>query len=200
MRRPTTTTSSSMSSSRILEHTTITSSKIIGGSRRTLFFNYYSSSLILLLLLLSSLIPSTDARTTVTEGGQPLTELLSSLDQPYPCGHVVEAEHFLSTAVALKFPRLIQLAHFFANHSKNFDPQLLDKSSFLPFPPFEVSFARRTHFYGLQLNCTGNNHRWLPRLVFVSHDPINANRKAYLTLQLDQFDVDMCSAVNCHTK
>uniref|UniRef100_A0A8R1EQY0 Uncharacterized protein n=1 Tax=Caenorhabditis japonica TaxID=281687 RepID=A0A8R1EQY0_CAEJA len=99
------------------------------------------------------------ATAAVTEGARPLTELLSSLDQQYPCGHVVEAEHFLATAVALKFPRLIQLAHFFANHSKNFDPQLLDKSSFLPYPPFEVSFAKRTHFYGLQLNCSGSLNR-----------------------------------------
>ncbi|UMM15282.1 hypothetical protein L5515_002768 [Caenorhabditis briggsae] len=185
MRRPT--TASSNQYRRIIPFNSSSLSSI----PCSYLFQYYS---FLILIILCS------ARGTVTEGGQPLTELLSSLDQPYPCGHVVEAEHFLSTAVALKFPRLIQLAHFFANHSKNFDPQLLDKSSFLPYPPFEVSFARRTHFYGLQLNCTGNNHRWLPRLVFVSHDPNNVNRKAYLTLQLDQFDVDMCSAVDCHTK
>ncbi|EGT59713.1 hypothetical protein CAEBREN_32005 [Caenorhabditis brenneri] len=149
MRRPTTTSSSMsslfMSSSNDYFNYNIKNRKII----------YHFIYLVLFFFLL---VPS-EARTTVTEGGQPLTELLSSLDQPYPCGHVVEAEHFLSTAVALKFPRLIQLAHFFANHSKNFDPQLLDKSSFLPHPPFEVSFARRTHFYGLELNCTGNNHR-----------------------------------------
>lgn len=137
MRRPTTTTSSSSSYTPWYHHIFI-------------IFLQYS---------LFHISPTFGARNTVTEGGQPLTELLSSLDQPYPCGHVVEAEHFLSTAVALKFPRLIQLAHFFANHSKNFDPQLLDKSSFQQIPPFDVSFARRTHFYGLQLNCTGNNHR-----------------------------------------
>ncbi|CAP36953.2 Protein CBG19763 [Caenorhabditis briggsae] len=146
MRRPTTTSSNQYR--RIIPFNSSSLSSI----PCSYLFQYYS---FLILIILCS------ARGTVTEGGQPLTELLSSLDQPYPCGHVVEAEHFLSTAVALKFPRLIQLAHFFANHSKNFDPQLLDKSSFLPYPPFEVSFARRTHFYGLQLNCTGNNHRFL---------------------------------------
>ncbi|CAB3410526.1 unnamed protein product [Caenorhabditis bovis] len=152
------------------------------------------------LVLLTVLGGGGAASSSVTEGGQALSELLSYLDQPYPCGHVIEAEHFLATAVGLKFPRLIQLAHFFANHSANFDPSLIDKSAFVATPPFDVSFARRTHFYGLQLNCTNNNHRWLPRLVFVSHDPIQPEKKAYLTIQLDQFEIDLCSAVDCHTK
>ncbi|ULU14329.1 hypothetical protein L3Y34_016687 [Caenorhabditis briggsae] len=158
----------------------------------------------------SSGIHVVSSHATSSEGCQKLRETLGSLvDQLCPeTNFLLDAELLRKCSDELTCSMLCQDAAIMCQHIEKglehiaelTQGTLLDKSSFLPYPPFEVSFARRTHFYGLQLNCTGNNHRWLPRLVFVSHDPNNVNRKAYLTLQLDQFDVDMCSAVDCHTK
>ncbi|CAD6184736.1 unnamed protein product [Caenorhabditis auriculariae] len=170
--------------------------------RRWQYYRQYvlSSLLLLLLAAATSSVGAAAAAAVLQQDPTPLSELLSSLDQGHPCGHVVEAEAFLATAVALKFPRLIQLSHFFANHSKNFDVSLIDKSSFSRQPPFNLDLSRKTHFYGLQLDCTAPTSRWLPRLVFPSQDPNATYRQAYLTLNLDQFEVDLCSAVPCDTK
>ena len=48
----------------------------------------------------------------------PLVTLLSDLDNPKECNHVVPAEHLIRATVVDNYPRLLQLVQFFATHPK----------------------------------------------------------------------------------
>ncbi|CAI4228491.1 unnamed protein product [Auanema sp. JU1783] len=167
--------------------------------KKTMLFNY---------LLVFLIIPSAYGLfPPFLTNPRPLSDLLFALDNPTGCGEVMPAYALLHTAVQLRYPRLSDLAQFFANHPTSFDAKLITNCTFSREPPIPIyentmRSASPSPAYGLQYTCSERGTlpgQWIPTIVFPSHDPKNANQKAYLTLRLN-FEIDLCQPVHCNTK
>ncbi|CAI5437923.1 unnamed protein product [Caenorhabditis angaria] len=159
-----------------------------------IFFLYF----IIFFLFLT--LPVTGETHRIVEGPVELTQLLTSLDQQVECGHVYEAEHFLVAAVSNQIPRIIPLARFLTDQRSVEPEKILEGASTSMYKPFNVTFTpKKPYFYGLQLSCGDGDkktRKWLPRLVFAS----NHSTTNYLTVDVKQFDIDLCGKVECQTK
>ncbi|VDO41390.1 unnamed protein product [Haemonchus placei] len=147
------------------------------------------SRLLQLLLNLVQLIVAEDS----------LSQLLSRLDDSHQCGRAISAGRLLSTAINARFPRLIPLARFFAEHPGDFDATFLENSSFDLKPPLRANLTGYNPLYALEYSCENITSRWLPTIVFPTKDPNATNRRAYLTLRME-FDLDLCNSIPCSTK
>ncbi|KIH57828.1 hypothetical protein ANCDUO_11976 [Ancylostoma duodenale] len=143
----------------------------------------------LLLNLLVQLIVAEDS----------LSQLLSRLDDSHSCGRAISAGRLLSTAINARFPRLIPLARFFAEHPGDFDATFLENSSFDLRPPLRANLTGHNPLYALEYSCENTTTRWLPTIVFPTKDPNATSRRAYLTLRME-FDLDLCNSIPCNTK
>ncbi|KHJ94910.1 hypothetical protein OESDEN_05156 [Oesophagostomum dentatum] len=144
----------------------------------------------LLLNLLVQLCAATD---------DSLSQLLSRLDDSHECGRAISAGRLLSTAINARFPRLIPLARFFAEHPGDFDATFVENSSFDLRPPLRANLSGHNPLYALEYNCENGTQRWLPTIVFPTKDPNATSRKAYLSLRME-FDLDLCNSIPCSTK
>ncbi|KJH52987.1 hypothetical protein DICVIV_00856 [Dictyocaulus viviparus] len=132
-------------------------------------------------------------------GQDSLSQLLSNLDDSRQCGRAISAGRLLSTAVNARFPRLILLARFFAEHPGDFDATFLENSSFDLRPPFKANLTGHNPLYALEYSCENATKRWLPTIVFPTKNTNSTTGRAFLTLRMG-FDLDLCSAIQCSTK
>ncbi|ETN78418.1 hypothetical protein NECAME_10341 [Necator americanus] len=153
----------------------------------------------LLQLLLNLLVVVLVQLIVVSSAEDSLSQLLSRLDDSHTCGRAISAGRLLSTAINARFPRLIPLARFFAEHPGDFDATFLENSSFDLRPPLKANLSGYNPLYALEYSCENATTRWLPTIVFPTKDPNATSRRAYLTLRME-FDVDLCNSVPCNTK
>ncbi|KAJ1374706.1 hypothetical protein KIN20_037456 [Parelaphostrongylus tenuis] len=132
-------------------------------------------------------------------GQDSLSQLLSRLDDSHQCGRAISAGRLLSTAINAQFPRLIPLARFFAEHPGDFDATFLENSSIDTKLPLKVNLTGQNPLYALEYSCKDRTDRWLPTIIFPTRDPNSTTRRAYLTLRME-FDLDLCTAIQCNTK
>ncbi|CAJ0575547.1 unnamed protein product, partial [Mesorhabditis spiculigera] len=134
-----------------------------------------------------------------------ILELLSVLDERVACGvALTDVDPLIVNPINEKFPRLVHLASFFAEHPRHdFHGHLVANATRTATRPFNATFSDKKPVYALQYHCDAYENRWVPTVVFQSKPDTPTKSDGFLVVQLDPFDLNLCndpSVADCSTK